>query len=336
MGLLVEELLTLARLDERRPLLLADLDLSAIAADAVNDFRAVAPDRRIELIAPKPVPLLGDETAIRQVFANLLTNARVHTPPATPVEVRVAASGRDARIDVLDDGGGIEAADRGHAFGTLLARPERQAPACRRERARPRDRRGGRYRARWHRVRCEPGRADAGRTLRGDPARSARRLSLKVHKLRSSRREVGPRQIPSSISMKLRIGVLALMGVLPLVLTACGGGGNKAEASSSTTPSSDGAGDTSAFTKCLSDHGVTLPSGADFGRPGGGEGGPPNGEVPNPGEAAAHPAARSRVATTPSSKRPSRRAVRSCRTAARDSAATAPRTRRRSRRTRRA
>ena len=100
MGLLVDELLALARLDERRPLQLADLDLSAIAADAVNDFRAVAPDRRIELIAPKPVLLLGDETAIRQVFANLLTNTRVHTPPATPVEVRVVASGGDARIDV--------------------------------------------------------------------------------------------------------------------------------------------------------------------------------------------------------------------------------------------
>jgi hypothetical protein len=89
--------------------------------------------------------------------------------------------------------------------------------------------------------------------------------------------------------MKLRIGVLALMGVLPLVLTACGGGGNKAEASSSTTPSSDGAGDTSAFTKCLSDHGVTLPSGADLGRPGGSEGGPPNGELPNPGDGGGPP-----------------------------------------------
>ena len=88
MGVLVDDLLALARLDERRPLQLADLDLSEIAADAVNDFRAVEPDRTIELVAPQPVALLGDETAIRQVFANLLTNARLHTPTATPVEVR--------------------------------------------------------------------------------------------------------------------------------------------------------------------------------------------------------------------------------------------------------
>jgi two-component system OmpR family sensor kinase len=116
MGVLVDDLLALARLDERRPLQLADLDLSEIAADAVNDFRAVEPDRTIELIAPQPVPLLGDETGIRQVFANLLTNARLHTPAEAPVEVRVAASGSDARIDVIDGGAGLGAAGVDHAF----------------------------------------------------------------------------------------------------------------------------------------------------------------------------------------------------------------------------
>jgi two-component system OmpR family sensor kinase len=116
MGVLVDDLLVLARLDERRPLQLADLDLAAIAADAVHDAQAVEPDRPIELVAPNPVPLLGDETGIRQVFANLLTNARMHTPPATRVEVRVTASGGDARIDVVDDGAGLDVADGERVF----------------------------------------------------------------------------------------------------------------------------------------------------------------------------------------------------------------------------
>ena len=80
------------RLDERRPLQLENLDLTTIAADAVNDFRAVEPDRPASLVAPVPVPIVGDETGIRQVFANLLTNARVHTDAGTPVEVRVGAT----------------------------------------------------------------------------------------------------------------------------------------------------------------------------------------------------------------------------------------------------
>ena len=92
--------------------------------------------------------------------------------------------------------------------------------------------------------------------------------------------------------MKLRIGVLAVLGVLPLVLAGCGGGGNKAGASSSNTSGTSGAsGDTSAFTQCLSDHGVTLPSGGNFGGgpPGGGEGGVPSGSFPNPGEGGGPP-----------------------------------------------
>jgi two-component system OmpR family sensor kinase len=116
MGVLVDELLTLARLDERQPLQLAELDLSALASDAVTDFRAVAPERTIEVVAAQPVVLLADETGIRKVFANLLTNARLHTPATTPVEVRVSAQGNEARIDVLDDGTGLRGIDSERAF----------------------------------------------------------------------------------------------------------------------------------------------------------------------------------------------------------------------------
>jgi two-component system OmpR family sensor kinase len=116
MGVLVDDLLALARLDERRPLQLEKLDLTTIAADAVNDFRAVEPDRPVSLVASAPVPIVGDETGIRQVFANLLTNARVHTDAGTPVEVRVGATPTGARIDVIDDGAGLDAAQCEHAF----------------------------------------------------------------------------------------------------------------------------------------------------------------------------------------------------------------------------
>jgi two-component system OmpR family sensor kinase len=116
MSELVDELLVLARLDEARPLVLSDVDLTVLAADAVNDARAVEPDRPITLVAPRPVRVIGDETSLRQVFANLLGNVRQHTAPGTAVEVRVDATRDGARLDVIDDGPGIDAADREHVF----------------------------------------------------------------------------------------------------------------------------------------------------------------------------------------------------------------------------
>ncbi|MDQ1510074.1 MAG: two-component system, OmpR family, sensor kinase [Actinomycetota bacterium] len=108
MGGLVDDLLALARLDEGRPLELVDVDLAALAADAVNDARAVEPDRPIALAAPESVRVVGDETSLRQVLANLLSNAREHTTTGTAVEVRVLATEAGARIDVLDNGDGLD------------------------------------------------------------------------------------------------------------------------------------------------------------------------------------------------------------------------------------
>ena len=115
MGLLVEDLLTLARLDQQRPLNLAPVDLLTLAADAVQDARMVAPGRPIDLsVAPGAAFLVdGDEARLRQVIGNLLNNALTHTPPDTPVRVKIASGMLDhgtpaVVLDVEDDGPGME------------------------------------------------------------------------------------------------------------------------------------------------------------------------------------------------------------------------------------
>jgi len=116
MGLLVEDLLTLARLDQQRPLNMAPVDLLSLAADAVQDARMVAPDRPIDLaVAPGAAFIVdGDEPRLRQVIGNLVNNALTHTPPSTPVRVKIASGALDSGtpavvLDVEDDGPGMSA-----------------------------------------------------------------------------------------------------------------------------------------------------------------------------------------------------------------------------------
>jgi two-component system OmpR family sensor kinase len=116
MGTLVEELLLLARLDEGRPLERAPVDLSRIAADAVHDARATQPSRPIHLDAADPVVVGGDEARLRQVAANLLSNALTHTPERTSVRVRVARNGDYAALEVADDGPGMDEAHAARIF----------------------------------------------------------------------------------------------------------------------------------------------------------------------------------------------------------------------------
>src|SRR5688572_5006599 len=107
MGLLVDDMLLLARLDQGRPLELAPLALDRLVDDAVRDARAVEPDRPIDLVAD-PVTVGGDDHRLRQVVGNLLANARLHTPPGTPVHVSVRAVGDRVRLEVADEGAGLE------------------------------------------------------------------------------------------------------------------------------------------------------------------------------------------------------------------------------------
>ncbi|MGH9007437.1 MAG: sensor histidine kinase [Acidimicrobiales bacterium] len=107
MGLLVDDLLLLARLDQGRPLDQAAVDLVRIGADAVADARAVDPSRPVDLESNGPVVVLGDRDRLGQVADNLVRNALDHTPPGTPVRVGVRADGSRGYLTVSDHGPGL-------------------------------------------------------------------------------------------------------------------------------------------------------------------------------------------------------------------------------------
>ncbi|MFI0481933.1 ATP-binding protein [Actinomadura sp. 9N215] len=113
MGLLVEDLLLLARLDRQRPIERRPVDLLAVAADSVQEARVLAPDRKIELAVEGGLAyqVRGDEARLRQVLGNLLGNAITHTPKGTPVEVRLSPGTlRKAPaviVEVVDSGPGL-------------------------------------------------------------------------------------------------------------------------------------------------------------------------------------------------------------------------------------
>jgi two-component system OmpR family sensor kinase len=118
MGLLVEDMLLLARLDQQRPIELAPVDLIGVVGDVVHDTRVLAPDREITLSVDghaAPV-VLGDEDRMRQVVTNLVSNAITHTPAGTPVAVSLSVDGGAALIAVTDQGPGMSEEHRAQVF----------------------------------------------------------------------------------------------------------------------------------------------------------------------------------------------------------------------------
>ncbi|OII60896.1 two-component sensor histidine kinase [Streptomyces sp. CC53] len=114
---LVEDLLLLARLDAGRPLSYEDTDLSVLVVDAVSDARAAGREHVWHLDLPAdPVVVRGDPARLQQVLVNLLANARTHTPPGTTVTARIRKDGRDAVVEVRDDGPGIARDVLPHVF----------------------------------------------------------------------------------------------------------------------------------------------------------------------------------------------------------------------------
>jgi two-component system, OmpR family, sensor kinase len=108
MGEMVDEMLLLARLDAGRPLENLPVDLTRLVLDAVTDARAAGPGHRWALeLAEEPVTVTGDAHRLQQVLANLLANARLHTPAGTKVTVALEIGGRTAVLTVHDDGPGV-------------------------------------------------------------------------------------------------------------------------------------------------------------------------------------------------------------------------------------
>ena len=119
MGMLVDDLLLLARLDAQRPLERHRVDLLALASDAVHDAQAMAPDRTITLEVldgPGTPEVLGDEPRIRQVLSNLVVNALQHTPGSADLTVRVGTEAEDAVLEVADKGPGMSRQDASRVF----------------------------------------------------------------------------------------------------------------------------------------------------------------------------------------------------------------------------
>jgi two-component system OmpR family sensor kinase len=117
MGTLIDDLLLLARLDEGRPLRRAPVDLGVLVVDAAADARAVAPDRTIRAEPAAGVLVEGDEDRLRQVLANLVNNALVHTPAGTEIVLRAHRDGdATAVVEVADAGPGMSTEDAANAF----------------------------------------------------------------------------------------------------------------------------------------------------------------------------------------------------------------------------
>jgi two-component system OmpR family sensor kinase len=115
MSLLVDDLLLLARLDEGRPLEAQPVQLDEVVAEAVETATTVDPDRPVSFEA-EPTPVVGDRERLRQIVDNLLANVRSHTPPASPVRVRVGSHERHAVVEVADSGPGFADGDARRVF----------------------------------------------------------------------------------------------------------------------------------------------------------------------------------------------------------------------------
>lgn len=115
MGRLVDDLLALARMDQGRRPEPSRTRLDQVARDVIADTAVVHPERTItdELSA---VEVLGVPDELHQVVANLVTNAVVHTPPATPIDVSLQADGDVVQLRVVDRGPGMSEVDRERAF----------------------------------------------------------------------------------------------------------------------------------------------------------------------------------------------------------------------------
>jgi two-component system OmpR family sensor kinase len=116
MGVLVDDLLLLAHMDETRPALFEDIDLSELVRDAASDARAVAPDRRVNADVNGVMTVKGDTDRLREAIGNLVGNAISHTPPGTDIDLFLERRDRLAQVTVADRGPGLDPEAAEHAF----------------------------------------------------------------------------------------------------------------------------------------------------------------------------------------------------------------------------
>ncbi len=113
---LVDDLLMLARLDEQRGVTRLPVDLVPLLEDSIEAARAIEPDRPISTNLAADAMVLGDAGHFRQIFDNLITNARIHTPAGTPISVSARADANDVIVTIADRGPGIPADDQDRIF----------------------------------------------------------------------------------------------------------------------------------------------------------------------------------------------------------------------------
>ncbi len=116
MSRLVDDLLLLARMDQQRGLELKTIDVVPLVEEAASDFRAVDPERPLTVSTSGNAFVRGDRIRLRQIIDNLLVNARIHTPPGTPVHITVAQGGNQVDIAIRDEGPGISLGDQKRVF----------------------------------------------------------------------------------------------------------------------------------------------------------------------------------------------------------------------------
>ena len=127
MSSLVEDLLLLARLDQAPQVQKEPVDISHLINEAVESARAAGPDHPITVSVPQDLFVLGDSMRIHQAVANLLANARTHTPSGTSISVNAAVSKEETTITISDNGPGLPESDQERIFERFFrADPSRQ------------------------------------------------------------------------------------------------------------------------------------------------------------------------------------------------------------------
>jgi two-component system, OmpR family, sensor kinase len=116
MASLVDDLLTLARLDEPESSRHLSVDLTEVLLASVDAAKTIAPERALRLRIDGVVWVTGEPVQLRQVVDNLLANVRAHTPPSTVCDVHLSADHDEAVLEVADDGPGLAAVELKHVF----------------------------------------------------------------------------------------------------------------------------------------------------------------------------------------------------------------------------